>query len=391
MCFDRRLADLLSRPLALLLLVAAVPSEGLAYRCGVQRWPVKTGTDSDIGSVNLTQPTPTTIDTLINLAEPADRPQSGRVTPIETTVWTFDATLTLWKWENDPKSGDWDYHLVFSDADGHTMGGEIPFPDCVNDSSPLKNQIAAARQLFDANVAPLGHQISIPVRVTGIGFFDLHSAGHNPTGSAPNGIELHPILELILNPSGPQPTPTPVPSPTPIPAPTPLPVVGPAIVNGGFEIAKHSGMTTDGWTATRTSGPQHNVIIAGGSYPNSGSNYAQLGGHNRIDEVLAQTISVPTGHSTLSFAANVVTTEAEDADAYDFLKVEIRDSQNHMLATVATLSNQDFSRSNDDPGNYFQVTVALFRFAGQTVVLAFHCQTDNAAVTTFRIDDVSLN
>src|SRR6266851_2091917 len=300
----------LPRAFALFILFLFSPHYLFAFRCGVQRWPVKTGTDADVGSINLAQTTPTTIDALINLAEPPARPQSSRVAPTETTVWTVDATLTFWKWENDPHSGDWDYHLVLTDPAGHTMVGEIPFPDCVDNASPLKTRITAARQLFDSNVVPQGHQVNIPVRVTGIAFFDLHSAGHNPTGSAPNGIEIHPILDLVLNPSGPIPSPTPMPTPTPTPTPTPLPSSGPVIVNGGFETAQHSGMSTDGWTATRTTGPQHNVIIAGGSYPNSGSNYAQLGGRNRINEILTQTVSVPAGHPTLAFAANVVTAEA---------------------------------------------------------------------------------
>jgi hypothetical protein len=380
--------------LALFVLLSLSPHDVFAFRCGVQRWPVKTGTDQDIGSVNLNldQATPTQIQYLINLSEPSQRPQSSRVAPVETTVYWFDATLTFWKWENSPTTGDWDYHLVFTDANGQTMGGEIPFPDCVDNSSPVKALITAARQLFDSNVVPMGHNISIPVRVTGIGFFDLHSAGHNPTGSVPNGIELHPLLKLELNPSGPGPVPTPTPTPAPTPTPTPTPSsAGPAIVNGGFETAQHSGMSTDGWTATRTSGPQHNVIIAGGSYPNSGSNYAQLGGRNRIDEVLKQTISVPAGHPKLTFFVSVVTAEAEDADPYDTLDVEVRDAQGHVLGTVASLSNQDFSKSNDDPGNYFEVTGDLSAFAGQTVTLAFHCRTDNAAVTTFRVDDVSVN
>lgn len=86
-------------------------SDVLAFRCGLQRWPVKTGTDGDIASVDLTHSTPTTIGDLINLAEPSARPQDARVVPVETTIWTIDATLTFWKWENNPNSGDWDYHL----------------------------------------------------------------------------------------------------------------------------------------------------------------------------------------------------------------------------------------------------------------------------------------
>jgi hypothetical protein len=379
-----------SAVVALIVLFSLSPQEIFAFRCGVQRWPVKTGTDADIGSVVLGQATPTTIQDLINLAEPTDRPPNSRVAPTETTVWTFDARLTLWKFENNSKSGDWDYHLVFTDPDGHTIGGEIPFPDCVGNASPVRSLIVAARQLFDSAVKPLGHQVNIPVRVTGIGFFDLHSAAHNPTGSAPNGIELHPIIELVLNPSGPIPQPTPTPTATPTPTPAPTPGGGQAIANGGFETAQHSGMSSDGWTGTHAAGPQHNVIIADGDHPKSGSNYAQLGAQNRIDEVLKQTVTVPVGHASLTFSASVTTNEADEADVFDTLEVEIRDAQGHVLTTVATLTNQDYARSNDAPDHYFEVTADLSAFAGQTVVLAFRCRTDNAAITTFRVDDVGL-
>jgi hypothetical protein len=366
--------------------IVSLAVNAFAFRCGKQRWPVKTGTDADIASVDLTQAVPTTVHDLINIPEPNDRPQSSRVAPTETTVWTVDATLTLWKWENSPTSGDWDYHLVLEDADGHSAVGEIPFPQCVDDASPFKARITAARALFDAQVVPQGHQVHIPVRVTGIGFFDLHSAGHNPTGSAANGIELHPILDLVLNPSGGLPPPS-QPAPTQ-PEPAPVTTTAQVIVDGGFETATHSGMSAQGWVTTHAKGPQHNLIIHGGNFPASGSNYAQLGGFNKIDESLSQTISIPSGHPTLTFALNVTTREAEDADSFDFLTVELSSGGN--TTPVVTFSNQDFARSNDEDGNYFTVSADLSAFAGQTVPLTFHVKTDNAATTTFRIDDVAI-
>src|SRR5262249_6877291 len=39
---------------------------------------------------------------------------------------------------------------------------------------------------------------STPVRVTGIGMFDFL---HGQTGVAPNGIELHPVIDIIFNPT----------------------------------------------------------------------------------------------------------------------------------------------------------------------------------------------
>jgi hypothetical protein len=358
----------------------SIPTSSFS-RCGVQRWPVKTGTDSDIGSVDLSHATPSRIADLINLAEPDDRPQSNRVGPTETTVVTLDATLTFWKFENDPKSGDSDYHLVLEDANGNSLVGEIPFPGCVGDESPLKDRITAARALFDSQVKPKGHNVHIPVRITGIGFFDLHSQGHNPTGSANNGIEIHPIFNLELNPSAPvQPAIEPV---TPTPTPT-------LIADSGFEEAANSGLSAPGWKGTRKKGPAHNIIIEDGAFPNSGTNYAQFGGFNNLDEVLTQRISIPAGHPQLTFSANVVTREGEEADAFDILTVEARDTNGAILGVVTRLSNQDFVHSNDENGEYFTVNADLTPFAGRTITLAFHTKTDNAATTVFRIDDVQI-
>src|SRR5207244_927391 len=39
---------------------------------------------------------------------------------------------------------------------------------------------------------------NVPVQLTGVGMFDFL---HGQTGVAPNGIELHPIINIIFNPS----------------------------------------------------------------------------------------------------------------------------------------------------------------------------------------------
>src|SRR5437764_12653521 len=88
--------------------------------CGVERWAVKTGTDADVARVNLGTPTATTIASLTAITAPAALPSSNRVSPVETTVFSLDATLTEFKLEQDS-----DYHLVLSDGAGHTMIAEI--------------------------------------------------------------------------------------------------------------------------------------------------------------------------------------------------------------------------------------------------------------------------
>jgi hypothetical protein len=77
---------------------------------------------------------------------------------------------------------------------------EIPSPSCVGAGSRFAAQIASARAQFDAqfSVTSSFQTANIPVRVTGVGFFDFF---HNQHGAAPNVIELHPVLDIQFNPS----------------------------------------------------------------------------------------------------------------------------------------------------------------------------------------------
>jgi Big-like domain-containing protein len=177
-------------PLAVVLFT---PSSSLP--CGVERWSVKTGTDADAGLVNLSSPASNTIATMRGWAAPNPIPTNNRVSPFETTVWVLNATLTQYKLEDDE-----DYHLVLSDASGNTLIAEIPSPGCVGAGSPFLAGIQNARSEFDARfTATTSFQTAnIPVQIRGVGMFDFL---HGQTGVAPNGIELHPVLDIIFNPS----------------------------------------------------------------------------------------------------------------------------------------------------------------------------------------------
>lgn len=172
---------------------APVPSFTWApASCGVERWAVKTGTDADVGQVDLSSVNQTTIKALASIPAP---PQSAlapdaRVAPTETTVFQVDATLVKYKQEADS-----DYHLVLSDGNGNTMIAEIPDPYCVGTSSPFLAGIETARAAFDAryNVTGSWQYANAAVTVTGVGFFDFL---HGQSGVAPNGIELHSVLAI---------------------------------------------------------------------------------------------------------------------------------------------------------------------------------------------------
>ncbi len=182
-------------PLVLVLVFLLLPAPILA-QCGVERWSVKTGTDADVGSINLSSSTAQTIVTMRGWPKPGTIPANNRISPYETTQWTLNATLMQYKSESDS-----DYHLVLSDASGNTLIAEIPSPSCVGGGSPFGPGIQNARNQFDARLTATGsfQTANIPVQIKGVGMFDFL---HGQTGVAPNGIEIHAVLDIIFNPTG---------------------------------------------------------------------------------------------------------------------------------------------------------------------------------------------
>src|ERR1043165_1075442 len=180
---------------ALLAFVMSLLPAYAAAQCGVERWTVKTGTDPDATLINLSSPTSTTIANLRSIPAPGTLPDNNRVQPTETTLWTLNATLTKFV-----LAYDLDYHMVLTDSAGHTMIAEIPSPDCVGTNSPFAAGIAHARAQFDAmfTATTAFQTVNVPVQITGVGFFDYQEGQE---GIAPNGIELHPIIDIIFNPT----------------------------------------------------------------------------------------------------------------------------------------------------------------------------------------------
>jgi uncharacterized membrane protein len=178
----------------LLVVMSLLAPSTLLAQCGVERWSVKTGTDADVSKINLNAPTTTTIAAMRAFTAPNPIPPNNRITGPETTLWVINATLTLFKLESDS-----DYHLVIQDASGNTMITEIPSPSCVGAGSPFLPGITNARSEFDARFSATTsfQTANIPVKVTGVGMFDFL---HGQTGVAPNGIELHAVLDIVFNP-----------------------------------------------------------------------------------------------------------------------------------------------------------------------------------------------
>jgi hypothetical protein len=79
---------------------------------------------------------------------------------------------------------------------------EIPSPGCVGANSPFLPSISSVRTTFDDTFhATTDFQdVELPVQITGVGFFDFL---HGQRGAAPNGIELHPVPDIVFNPGAP--------------------------------------------------------------------------------------------------------------------------------------------------------------------------------------------
>jgi MYXO-CTERM domain-containing protein len=162
--------------------------------CGVERWAVKTGTDSAASQIKMT-PMGTTVGALGAIPVPSGfSANSSRFTfsgsPEIQVFRLTNVTLFQYKLESDS-----DYHLDVKDATG-SMPVEIPYPGCVS-SGPLMSQITSARATFDAKyTATTSYQPANDiVTITGVGFFDVL---HGQAYALPNGIELHAVLSICF-------------------------------------------------------------------------------------------------------------------------------------------------------------------------------------------------
>jgi hypothetical protein len=210
-----------------------------------ERWAVKTAADAGAQALTSQIPTPTAIADLRALAVPAVLPPDGRSDGAETTVWQLACTLQAFR-----READGDYHLVIADEQGRTMIAEIPNPRDITAPSFFSAQIANARAVFDTHFQITGddstptspaepaapadpaaaaepgaaaqpaaladpaaaaepgvlaasapgvgaafQQVSVPVTLTGIGYFDFN---HGQAGVAPNAIELHPVIDIAF-------------------------------------------------------------------------------------------------------------------------------------------------------------------------------------------------
>src|ERR1035437_1710532 len=155
---------------------------------GVERWAIKVLTDPSAPLVNYT-PILTTIDSLIHIPTSPDQ-NAPRMQGIEFQSYTVKCKITIKKNEDDN-----DYHLVLKDST-ETMIGEVPDPVCsAAASSAHVDEYIAARNWVNSNIGidPVPNVNIAPVDITGVAFVD---PPHGQNGRAPNGMEIHPILNI---------------------------------------------------------------------------------------------------------------------------------------------------------------------------------------------------
>ena len=122
--------------------------------------------------------------------------------------------------------------------------------------------------------------------------------------------------------------------------------------------------------------------------PHGGAWYAWLDGYGTTHtDSLYQDVSIPAGATaaTLKFFLHIDTAETTTTTAFDTLKVQIRNTSNTVLATLATYSNL-----NKGTG-YTTRTFDLLAYKGQTIRIYFLGVEDSSLQTSFVIDDTAVN
>ena len=165
------------------------------------------------------------------------------------------------------------------------------------------------------------------------------------------------------------------------------------VSNGGFETLPASpDPAPDGsWSRTAYTGTSFNTLIANGSAPRTGTDYAYVGVYNSASQtVTSSNVVIPAAatSATLTFYVSIVTSETSTVTAYDKLSIQLVDaSTGSVLATLGTLSNLNKTGSAT---TYALKSYNATSYKGKTVKVRFAATTDSSALTYFRIDDVSL-
>jgi len=97
------------------------------------------------------------------------------------------------------------------------------------------------------------------------------------------------------------------------------------------------------------------------------------------------TISASATSATLTFWLHIDSAETTTTTQFDKLQVQVRNTANTVLSTLATYSNLNKATG------YSQKSFNLIGFKGQTVRIYFLGTEDSSLQTSFVIDDTALN
>lgn len=149
------------------------------------------------------------------------------------------------------------------------------------------------------------------------------------------------------------------------------------ITNGGFESGNGS------WNMAGS--------VVRSTYPHTGSNYAVMGETANITDTMYQSVTIPSNATaaTLSYWYNVTSADTS-AVPHDVLGVSIKDSTGTVVEEVLeTISNVD-RQAGAGSSYYVKDTHSLMAYRGKTVRVFFLATTDATLLTSFKIDDVSV-
>jgi hypothetical protein len=352
-------------------------------RCGAtERWAVKLGTDPDAAQVDRGTIRDITVGGLNQLPQLRDNvPAHDNETrlPEERVVYRVSGRLALFKNESDS-----DYHLVITDdslkftpggsgTEGEETGtsfiAEIPDPQCymgthgaINNKSQFEDTLRDVRIKFERRF-PGGEEHDtdlggIPVTLTGVAFYDRQ---HEQTGRAVNGIELHPLLDIVFNDQ--------------VIAAAPAGVASPLTATALFRPGGN-------WTATKTALRERPLSEEEEEDDEGfGGEPVRVGGtgHPNVHSIWQTERIRSAAGATLRFALRIKTDNRATSPSRDTLVVRLRTKAGKPIKTLATFTNGDAAR------RIRQVSFDMSRYRGQTVRIQFTSNESSTKNTQFII------
>ena len=176
--------------------LALLATIAVASGCTIARSEVKTLRDRGATHIRMDTLIHTSITALNDLPAKCGPTWDRRVREEEFNVYQVIGTIRGVK-----RAPDHDIHIILADpqnSDARVIV-ELPAPDSRGSvKSPHRDKFVLAKQMFEDLVAERGARRfndlrGVPVRVTGIGFFDL---SHFQVGRSRSCIELHPVLAI---------------------------------------------------------------------------------------------------------------------------------------------------------------------------------------------------